>query len=366
MLPRVLVMPDNTQTYYSAGGPIKIDYERSMRSKHLPGDLFNDCGFVIRAKAETGEDFHLWSFIYEQKGQEIIIDGDVGQTLLVYGKYSDEEKQYMHPDTPYVNKGQNIDDYYPPQTLKIDEEAADEVTWELGGRVHVLSPPNFAVKGVHAGVKANITVTQTTPAFFHKGRFEDIAQNKGSAGYVAHCRASGTIEVHGRTLKFTNGHAIHERIIQSGFIPDRLDYMAGRGLNWMHGFSENMSWYLIAGDGKRAGGMINIGGQQLSMPDHKSATVDETAHWLDPKTKIMQPYRWRVTMRMAEGTLEADVFAYGRAYYTWVRRGGVLVVNQYVANTHAAFTYSDGRVVEEDQMASVEHMRTLYRQPLDQ
>lgn len=60
------------------------------------------------------------------------------------------------------------------------------------------------------------------------------------------------------------------------------------------------------------------------------------------------------------------MFAYGRAYYTWIRRGGVLIVNQYVANATAKFTFTDGRVVEEPQMASVEQMRTLYRQSLDQ
>ena len=47
------------------------------------------------------------------------------------------------------------------------------------------------------------------------------------------CRASRTTEVYGRTLKFINGHAIPERIIQSGHIPDRLAYMVGHGLNWM-------------------------------------------------------------------------------------------------------------------------------------
>lgn len=358
-------MPDNTQTYYSAAGPIDLEYEKSMRAKHLPGDLFNDCGFVIRAKAETGEDFHLWSFIYEQKGGEIIIDGDVGQTLLVYGKYTDAEKQYMHPDAAFVNKGQNIDDYYRPGTLEIKEDSG-AVEWRLGGRIHVNKPPNFSVLGTHAGVKANIQVHQTTPAFFHKGRFEDIASNKGSAGYVVHCRASGTIEVHGRVLKFSDGHAIHERIIQSGFIPDRLDYMAGRGLNWMHGFGEELSWYIIAGESKRAGGMINIQGDQVSLLDHNSGVVEELAHWIDPKTKILQPYRWKVTMKTKLGVLEAIVFAYSRAYYTWVRRGGVLVVNQYVADTDVVFTFEDGRQIVKHQMASVEQMRTLYRQPLDQ
>ena len=81
-----------------------------MRKKHLPGNLFNNGGFVIRANTETEEDFHLWNFIYKQKGDEIIIDGDVGQRLLVYGKYSDEEQQYMHAEAPFVNKGRNIDD----------------------------------------------------------------------------------------------------------------------------------------------------------------------------------------------------------------------------------------------------------------
>jgi hypothetical protein len=56
-----------------------------------------------------------------QKGNEVIIDGDVTQNLLVYGKFTEDEKKDMH-DTPYVNKGQNIEDYLPPGKIKIDEE----------------------------------------------------------------------------------------------------------------------------------------------------------------------------------------------------------------------------------------------------
>ena len=36
-----------------------------------------------------------------------------------------------------------------------------------------------------------------------------------------------------------------------------------------------------------------------------------------------------------------------------------LIVNQYVANTEARFTYTDVRVIRKAQMASVENMRTL-------
>lgn len=359
-------MPDSTQTYYSAAGPIELSYERRQRSNQLSGDLFNDSGYVIRAVAETGEDLHFWSFIYEQKGGEIIIDGDVSQSLIVYGKYTEAEKQYMHPDAAFVNKGQNIDDYYPPDTIVIDEESKDEASWELGGRVHFMQPPKFAIRGTHAGVEADVSIDQTSKAFFHKGRFEDIAQNGGSAGYVVHCRASGTIKVHGKTLKFTNGHAIKERIIQSGFIPDRLAYMSGRGLNWMHGFGDTITWYIIGGEGKRHGGFINVDGDQMALESASAGRVEELAHWVDPKTKCLQAYRWKVTMSVSKGVLEAEVYAYGRAIYTWVRRGGVLLVNQFVANAKVKFTHQDGRVFEEPQMASVEQMRTLYQQPLDQ
>lgn len=38
----------------------------------------------------------------------------------------------------------------------------------------------------------------------------------------------------------------------------------------------------------------------------------------------------------------------------------------YVANAEARFTYTDVPVIREAQMASVESMRTLCKQPLDQ
>lgn len=71
-------------------------------------------------------------------------------------------------------------------------------------------------------------------------------------------------------------------------------------------------------------------------------------------------------MQMEKGTLEAVMYAYATAYYTWIRRGGVLVVNRYVANTEARFTYTDVRITREAQMASVGSIRTLCKQPLDQ
>jgi len=80
-----------------------------------------------KIQKETFFSYLTYHATTRQKGTEVIIDGDVTQTLLVYGKFTDEEKKDMH-DTPYVNKGQNIEDYLPSGSIKIEEEKT-QVTW---------------------------------------------------------------------------------------------------------------------------------------------------------------------------------------------------------------------------------------------
>ena len=46
-------------------GPVSLDYERDNTSgRNSEKELFNDYVFVIRARAESGEDLHLWIFTY--------------------------------------------------------------------------------------------------------------------------------------------------------------------------------------------------------------------------------------------------------------------------------------------------------------
>jgi len=59
-------------------------------------------------------------FIYQQKGPEVILDGNITQTLLVTAKFPDGEEKTIR-DRPYVNKGQNIDDYLPYGSMKVTE-----------------------------------------------------------------------------------------------------------------------------------------------------------------------------------------------------------------------------------------------------
>lgn len=229
--------------------------------------------------------------------------------------------------------------------------------------------PKSHLGGEHAGVKLDIDVELYKPesygTFFANGPFEGLQdESKTSADGIVHTRCSGIVEVDGKVLRFKDGWGVHERILQRYTIPDRTGFMSGRGLWWIHGFSEDFTWFLKRGDiGKGTSvAMINIDNKQIVLKDPSSSGVEEIANWVDPLTRILSPYKWRVWVRIDQGTLETHIHAYQRAYYTWVRRGGILVVSQYCADAETTFTYPDGTVKLALQMISIEHMRTLYRQ----
>lgn len=342
--------------------PFKQEHEGALLKDTDYAEFFNDKGFVIRAKTDEGADIHLWSFMYQQRGPEVIVDGDLTQSLFMVTNYSDEEKQYMH-DNAYINKGQNIEDYGKVGDIKI-EESAEEVTWSTPNRKYVCKPPLWHLSGDHAGVTTDITLNEISPGFFHLGSFENLDPKSGCAGYIGHGRVEGSITVKGKTHKF-KGFGVHERIIQYGIIPDRTGYMGNRGLNWMHGFSDEFSWYCFKGDVAEGQftGIVNIAGESFPVENGQGG-IEETAYWIDPKSKIVSPYKWQVWMTTPKGRLQATVNGYARGYYSWIRKHGTMVVNQYQADSKSTFTYSDGRVLEAPtQLAMIEHMRTLYRQP---
>jgi hypothetical protein len=65
-------------------------------------------------------------------------------------------------------------------------------------------------------------------------------------------------------LTIATGYGVHERILNAGIVPPRIDYMKGRGLNWAHGWSEEFPWYIMSGDvGPTGKGYVSISGELL-------------------------------------------------------------------------------------------------------
>jgi len=201
--------------------------------------------------------------------------------------------------------------------------------------------------------------------YYHIGQFNQLKNGEGDAGGIVHLRVNGTVTAKGKTFTITDGHAIHERILMAGVVPPRLDYMGGRGSPWINSWGEQLSFFILTEDtSTNSMFMITIDDESFVIQGNEYAWTEELDHWLDPKTNQVNPRTWRVRAIMEKGTLDATVTAYGRWFYTWVRRGGIILVHTFMADSVATFTRKNGSVVEEKHVAMVEYMRTLYNQAL--
>lgn len=96
------------------------------------------------------------------------------------------------------------------------------------------------------------------------------------AGYIAHAFVNGTVEVGGRTLEIEHGYGIHERTIMAGTVPLRINYMTGRGSNWIHGFGEQLSWYMLDADSSStATFMVNVDSKMLIFQGRRNTWAKE-------------------------------------------------------------------------------------------
>jgi hypothetical protein len=107
---------------------------------------------------------------------------------------------------------------------------------------------------------------------------------------------------------------------------------------------------VISGEiGPSSSAMVNIDNELSVVSGADMAWIEETGLWaITPK-----------------GRLDATVTAYGRGFYTWTRRGGILLVHQSVADCEAMFTRTDGTVQKSKQMANIGQIWTLYREKDD-
>ena len=158
---------------------------------------------------------------------------------------------------------------------------------------------------------------------------------------------------------------MHENIGQRGTtlqLPNRINYMGTQGHYCAHGLSDELSWFMLVNTtGPWSTGNVRLGDELVIANGRSDLWLEVAEEWVDPESRQLVPKKWRGYLRSSVGTLELSIDAYGRIYYTWNRLGGVIVVYQMVCNSHASFTYADGRVLRcEQQPSYVQYSRTLH------
>jgi len=277
----------------------------------------------------------------------------------------------MH-DTPFVNQGQDIEDYLPVGALK--STANDSlVTYNIANVTMTSTGTTWQAYGSHAGVSVNITMEVSGQEFLHVGNFSQLSDCPldtpsansnctGSAGGIVHAVATGTISFNDTTLVLDQAYSVHERLIQGGSVPSRIQNSDGIGAFWMHAWGQRLSFFTFTADTQYATGEVTIDGQTYVSSGVANTSIETIGSWLDPKSNQLIPYKWTTFAILDFGRMDATVTAYGRLYYYWVRDGGLIITYQFVADAETTFVYTNGTTISEEQPAFIEYFRTFYIQ----
>jgi hypothetical protein len=328
-----------------------IDYDLTVRDQrcHLDEvtaemDLWENHGFLMRAETADGTDVTLWTSPYIVKRgphSYYASEMDILQTMLIVTRYSAEEKLEMH-DNDFVAAGWCAADYLPRGTISADHND-ERVLWKVLGREYEDAPPNWAVRGEHGGVDLNLGFEGYVPSF-NVYPHERFAQD-GIAWYEAYLKAAGTIEHDGAKLDL-QGFACHERVIVTR--DHEPQKMLGHGLNWQHLFDDRVqSWIMTSPSAGEGLAYVVVDGETFRVDGPERVRIEDTGHWVDPRTWMRVPYQWHVTVETDGGVLELDAGAYARAYYPWTPfRETVNILYWMSAEATGTFTRTDGTVIE--------------------
>ncbi|KAF2815547.1 uncharacterized protein BDZ99DRAFT_516266 [Mytilinidion resinicola] len=281
-------------------------------------------------------------------------------------------------DTPFVNVGQDLEDYAPIGTLTSTYNNSNvEYTFEdftLGSQDSIPSHvKTWNANESRGGGTVSLTMQQHGDEVYHAGAFEGLSNCSpnetatnynctGNFGGIVHINdVTGTLSYNDSTVTIGTAYGVHERILQAGAVPSRILNCLGNAATCIHTWGEKIdSWVFSVDFGPLTQSLVNIDGETMATTGIANTSLAETAHWLDPKSNQLVPYKWHSWAGMSKGRIDSYVTAFGRLYYYWIRKGGMIITYQYLANAVTTFTYPNGTTISESQVAFIEYFRTAY------
>lgn len=316
-------------------------------------DFYDDCGFAF--VAEAGEwDIMVGNFMYFFQGgkahpkSQWLGDGIVINNLVIITPRSARGKGMT--DNNFSRNGMNQSDFFDYDELEVSR-TDDCVTWSMGGMTYELSPYLWRMHGKTGECEYDVHFTQMdADVVWSYGTREDAVKTGLGGGYV-YVDVTGTMTVGGKTYPIDKGTGVHERLVWSQGMD--MVSIAGNDDGYGTGFAINM----LGGDCQVWGlgvpwdpmFFLTVEGKQIEyLPgqEGKTRNYEKLDFWHDPRSGMVFPSRWRVTLESGEGKLDLELSAMGRAYYPWELKKGYQMMYWHLAVGNGKFTWPDGRVVE--------------------
>lgn len=313
-------------------------------------------GFMIMGETDEGEEVSLVSCIFRvgggKEGPWQVDEGFKGQTTFLV---SPKDHSGGMQDNDFIgNRTWATDSWQPGEIVRTD----DAVIWKLGNRQHVNRPPFWEIKGEHMGVEFDLLLTGIGDAAYHKGPYKDLAENQ-IGGYEHPLCAEGTITANGKTytLRKDKSFGCQESFLQPAW--DLAAVLQGETYYWVWWASDNVRIfiYYYPSVGKTYS-HVTVDGEDIPFSENGQSNInmEELEYWIDPKTRLRVPVKWHFNMESASGTIDMDISAATRTFYSYLTTSGATMHYGLHSHSEGEMKLADGKKIPlKDMRSYVEH-----------
>jgi hypothetical protein len=295
--------------------------------------LWENHGWGVRSLAGEGDTL-VWVAAYRLRARQgrpfVKPEFSALQSMVAHVELTAAERAEMH-DNDFVAIGWNgLDDLRPPDELAI-AVGGDQAVWAMHDMRFTAAPPDWRVEGRQRDTIYDLHLHASSPAFWLTDRALSARQN-GDRWHLVNACSRGTVTVAGRRLSL-DGAGWHERHIHLNDTYDPIKLLKGPGIVFHNCYAPELHFHMM---GRPALGVFRAkvlcGEEEFNFKGAGEIETAEISHWVDPRSRLHTPVRWRVRCANATAALELEVRAFARTFYLWnFLTGGVNVLYWWLA-----------------------------------
>jgi hypothetical protein len=301
--------------------------------------LWENHGWGVRSL--SGEDDTLtWVAAYQLRSRQgvpfVKPEFSALQSMVAHVRYTAAERARMN-DNDFVAIGWNgLDDLRPPADLAITV-GPDRAVWSMDAMRFTAAPPEWRVHGRIRDTDYDLRLQAESPAFWLTPRNRSALEH-GDRWHLVNARCRGSIGLGGTRVDI-EGAGWHERHIHLNDHYNPIRLLRGPGIVFHTGYLDGLDIHLM---GRPALGVfrarVRCEGEELNFNGAVEVESTELEHWVDPRSRLHTPVRWRVRCANAGGTLDLEVRAFARTFYLWnFLTGGVNILYWWLGEASGRF-----------------------------
>jgi hypothetical protein len=335
------------------GVPITLDDEQD-HTGDLPPEGINYweeyASGLVGESADGEHDVFLWNAAYivrgPREGKSIWIGRDFREHDTAFAVVPKERRSSGMRDNNFVRRGWHFAEHLDPEALRVTR-TDDSVEWAIQDSRYTSRPPEYSLRGRHAGVDLDLVHRECAPVLWQWGAWSDPSWSEqlNRAGYDVLTRVDGTIAAGGRKFEIAGGAGFHEHITVGELGDVMKNYPYPNALYWGYSLTEEIGiWFMRPSQIDL--GWLYVDGRQIKYtPAQGQGSIAFTTleHWDDPRNGLHAPCRWHVSMSGTEGTLDVEWSAHARVYHLWTVAEGHKLSYWNLCSLNGAFYHPDGR-----------------------